>query len=166
LELNTDFHINLNNVLCVPTVSRKFISVSYLDDSMYECKFRNNQFVLNYCSNKNVGLRVKRGKLYMRSLNDHIFHMSDVSNDEHKWKGTSTSSKLLHRNLGHILREGWKDILKMRMDPRVVALDLLVAAHFPRGVGLLSRPRRQDLHRRWRQGALGLVGQVSISRKV
>jgi hypothetical protein len=49
------------------------------------------------------------------------FHVSDVSNDEHKWKGTNTSLKLLHYHLGHILRRGTKSILKMRVDPRAAS---------------------------------------------
>jgi hypothetical protein len=49
LELNTGFWLALNNILYVPTLSWNLISVSCLDDRMYECKFGNNQFVLNYC---------------------------------------------------------------------------------------------------------------------
>jgi hypothetical protein len=50
---------------------------------MYECMFGNNQFVFNY-SNKNVGLYVRQGKLYMLSFNDYIMHDSNVSNVDKK----------------------------------------------------------------------------------
>jgi hypothetical protein len=72
-----------------------------------------NQFVLNY-SNKNAGLGVRRGKLYMLSLDDYILHLSDVSTVDKKWKGTNISSKLWYRRSGRISRGEWKDLLKMR----------------------------------------------------
>jgi transposase InsO family protein len=111
LELHTGFHLHLNNVLYVPTLSRNLISVSCLDDNMFECKFGNKQFVLNYC-NKDVGLGVRRGKLYMLSMNDYVLHVSNVSNVEKKWKGTSTSSKLWHCRLGHISRGRMERLIK------------------------------------------------------
>ena len=111
LELHTGFRLHLNIVLYVPTLSRNLISVSCLDDNMFESKFGNKQFVLNYC-NKNVGLGVTRGQLYMLSLNDSILHVSDVCNIEKKWKGTSTSSKLWHRRLGHISRGRIERLIK------------------------------------------------------
>jgi hypothetical protein len=83
LELHTGFHLHLNNVLYVPTLSRNLISVSCLDDNMFECKFGNKQFVLNYC-NKDVGLGVRRGKLYMLSMNDYVLHVCNASNVEKK----------------------------------------------------------------------------------
>jgi hypothetical protein len=58
---------------------------------MYECLFEDKQFVLKYC-NKNVGLGVTQGKLYMLSLNDYALHVSNVSNYENKWKGTRALS--------------------------------------------------------------------------
>jgi hypothetical protein len=111
LELHTGFHLHLNNVLYVPTLSRNLISVSCLDDNMFECKFGNKQFVLNYCNN-DVGLGVRRGKLYMLSMNDYVLHVSNVSNVEKKWKGTSTSSKLWHCRLGHISRGRMERLIK------------------------------------------------------
>jgi hypothetical protein len=39
LELHIGFSLQLNNILYVPTLSRNLISVSYLDDDMYECLF-------------------------------------------------------------------------------------------------------------------------------
>ena len=111
LELHTGFHLRLNNVLYVPTLSRNLISVSCLDDEMYECLFGHKQFILKYCNN-DVDLGVRRGKLYMLSLNDYVLHVSNVSNDENKWKGTSTSSKLWHRRLGHISRGRMERLIK------------------------------------------------------
>jgi hypothetical protein len=40
----------------------------------------------------------------MLSLNDYALHVSNVSNNEKKWKGIRTSSKLLHYHLNHISR--------------------------------------------------------------
>jgi hypothetical protein len=111
LELHTGFSLKLNNVHYVPTLSRNLISVSSLDDDMYECLFGHKQFILKYC-NKDVGLDVRRGKLYMLSLNDYALHVSNVSNDDNKWKGTSTSSKLWHRRLGNISRGRMERLIK------------------------------------------------------
>ena len=86
LELHTGHTLRLNNVIYVPTLSRNLISVSRLDDDMYECHFGKKQFALNKC-NKNVGLGVRRGQLYMLSLNnDSVMHVSDEINVEKKWK--------------------------------------------------------------------------------
>jgi hypothetical protein len=54
LELHTGFSLKLNNVIDVPTLSRNLISISCLDDDMYECLFGHKQFILKYC-NKDVG---------------------------------------------------------------------------------------------------------------
>jgi transposase InsO family protein len=48
----------------------------------------------------------------MLSLNDYVLHMSNLFNDENKWKGTSTSSKLWHRRLGHISRRRMERLIK------------------------------------------------------
>jgi hypothetical protein len=40
----------------------------------------------------------------MLSLNDYALHVSNVSNNENKWKGISTSLKLWHHHLDHISR--------------------------------------------------------------
>jgi hypothetical protein len=58
LELHTGFSLKLNNVLYVPTLSRNLVSVSCLDDDMYECLFGHKQFILKYF-NKDVGLGVR-----------------------------------------------------------------------------------------------------------
>jgi hypothetical protein len=92
-ELHTGFLLHLNNVLYVPTLSMNLILVSCLDDNMYQCKFGNKQFVLSCCNN-DVSIDVRRGNLYMLSMNDYVLLVSDVSNVEKKWKGTSTSLKL------------------------------------------------------------------------
>jgi hypothetical protein len=89
---------------------------------MYASLFGNKQFVLKYC-NKDVGLGVRRGKLYMLSPNDYALHVSNVSNDKNKWKGTSTSSKLWHHRLGHILRGGMERIIKNDVLPPLDFLD-------------------------------------------
>ena len=111
LELHSGYRLHLNNVLYVPTLSRSLISVSCLDDDNYGCKFGNKQFELHFC-NKVVGLSVRRGKLYMLSLNDCALHVNNVCNDEKRWKGVSTSSKLWHRRLGHISRGRIERLIK------------------------------------------------------
>ena len=112
LELHTGHTLRLNNVIYVPTLSRNLISVSRLDDDMYECHFGKKQFALIKC-NKNVGIGVRRGQLYMLSLNnDSVMHVSDEINVEKKWKGVSNSSKLWHCRLGHISRGRMERLVK------------------------------------------------------
>jgi hypothetical protein len=45
-------------------------------------------------------------------MNDYVLHVSNVSNVEKKWKGTSTSSKLWHCRLGHISRGRMERLIK------------------------------------------------------
>ena len=67
LKLHTGFLLQLKDVLYVPTLSRNLISVSCLDDFGFHCTFGEKQCFLKYC-NKDVGLAVRRGKLYMLNL--------------------------------------------------------------------------------------------------
>jgi hypothetical protein len=41
LKLNNGFILHLHNVLCVLSLSRNLISVSCLDDDIYDCQFGN-----------------------------------------------------------------------------------------------------------------------------
>jgi hypothetical protein len=55
LELNNSFILRLHNVLYVPSLSRKLIFVSCLDDDGYDCQFGNRQYLILF-DNKVVGL--------------------------------------------------------------------------------------------------------------
>ena len=76
LELHTGFQLRLDDVLYVPTLSRNLISVSCLDDFDYECLFGKKRCTIKYC-NKDIGLAVRRGKLYMLSVSDSLLQVSD-----------------------------------------------------------------------------------------
>ncbi len=60
----------------------------------------------------------------MLSMNDYVLHVSNVSNVEKKWKGTSTSSKLWHCRLGHISRGRIERLVKNEILPPLEFSDL------------------------------------------
>jgi hypothetical protein len=116
LELNNVFILCLHNVLYVASLSRNLISIWCLDDDGYDCQFGNRQCLILF-DNKVVGLTFRQDKLYMLSMHENV---NVVCNDENlvcKDKVTSsmnkqrrcddtTSAKLCHYHLGHILRGG------------------------------------------------------------
>ena len=117
LKLYTGFLLQLKDVLYVPTLSRNFITVSCLDYFGFHCTFREKHCFLKYC-NKNVGLVVRWGKLYMLNLfgSPMCVNLCEMNMNErnHKKNGRSISpsSKLWHRRLGHISRGKWNNWLK------------------------------------------------------
>ena len=117
LKLHTGFLLQLKDVLYVPTLSRNLISVSCLDDFGFHCTFGEKQCFLKYC-NKDVGLAVRRGKLYMLNLSGYpmCVNLCEMNMNErnHKKNGRSInpSSKLWHRRLGHISRGRMERLIK------------------------------------------------------
>jgi hypothetical protein len=78
LELNNSFIHRLHNVLYVPSLSRKLISVSCLHDDGYDCQFGNRQYLILFDS-KVVGLAFQQDKLYILSMHENV---NVVCNDE------------------------------------------------------------------------------------
>jgi hypothetical protein len=75
LLLHGDFTLTLNDVLYVPSLRRNLISIASLEDDGYECLFGNNKYTIKF-NNDVVGLALRRGMLYMLSLNN--FPMMNV----------------------------------------------------------------------------------------
>ena len=98
------------------------ISVSCLDDFGFHCTFGEKQCFLKYC-NKDVGLAVRRGKLYMLNLSDYPICVNlcemnmNECNHEKNGRSTNPSSKLWHRRLGHISRGGMERLIKVEILP-------------------------------------------------
>ena len=55
LELNDGFVLKLTDVLYVPSLRRNLISVSCLDDDVFDCHFGNGQYKIMF-NHKCVGL--------------------------------------------------------------------------------------------------------------
>jgi hypothetical protein len=123
--LNNSFILRLNNILYIPSLGRNLISVSYLDDDGFDCQFGNRQCLILF-NNEVVGLAFRQDKLYMLSMHENV---NVVCNDEDvvcKEKGSSstnvsskrkrcddtTSTKLWHYHLGHILRGRIERLIK------------------------------------------------------
>jgi hypothetical protein len=113
LVFHGSFTLLLNNALYVPSLQRKFISMSLLEDDGYECLFGNNKCTIIF-NDKVVGLAPRQGMLYMLSLND--FPVMNVCNVTNKCKKSAsdneTSSKLWHCCLGHISRGRMEHLIK------------------------------------------------------
>jgi hypothetical protein len=71
LEFNNGFILRLHNVFYVPSLSRKLISISCLDDDGYDCQFSNRQCLI-LIDNKIVGLAFRQDKLYMLSMHENV----------------------------------------------------------------------------------------------
>jgi hypothetical protein len=109
LKLPNGFVLLLRDVLYVPSLRRKLISVSRLDDQHIHCHFSDRQCVIQF-DNKDVGLAIRRGMLYLRSQSDVVNVLDIPENDpasrgrKRKRSDGETSSKLWHYRLGHISR--------------------------------------------------------------
>jgi hypothetical protein len=126
LELNNGFILCLHNVLYVPSLSRNLISISCLDDDGYDCQFGNRQCLILFDS-KVVSLAFQQDKIYMLSMHENVNvvckdKISFSTNVSSKCKrcNDSTSVKLWHYHLGHILRGRIERLIK---DDILIALD-------------------------------------------
>jgi hypothetical protein len=86
--LHDGFTLTLNNILYVPSLKRNLIYVASLEDDDYECSFGNNKCTIKF-NDVIVGLALRRGMLYMLSLND--FPVMNVCNVTSKRRRISTS---------------------------------------------------------------------------
>jgi hypothetical protein len=114
LVLHDNFTLILNNVLYVPSLQRKLVSVALLEDDGFKCLFGNNKCTIKF-DNKVVCFAPRQGMLYMLSLNDFpVMNVCDVINKQQKNNASDneTSSKLWHCRLSHILRERMEHLIK------------------------------------------------------
>jgi hypothetical protein len=133
LELNNGFILCLHNVLYVPSLGRKFISVSCLDDDGYDCQFGNRQCLILFDS-KVVGLAFRQDKIYMLSMHENVNVVCNDENvvwNEQVFSSTNVSSKckrcddatlakLWHYRLCHISRGRIERLIK---DDILIPLD-------------------------------------------
>jgi hypothetical protein len=131
--LNNGFILCLHNVLYVPSLGRKFISVSCLDDDGYDCQFGNRQCLILFDS-KVVGLAFRQDKLYMLSMHENVNVVCNDENvvwNEQVFSSTNVSSKckrcddatlvkLWHYRLCHISRGRIERLIK---DDILIPLD-------------------------------------------
>jgi hypothetical protein len=71
LEISNDFTLYLYVVLYVPSMRRKLISVSCLDDDEFDCIFGKRRCLITF-NNEVVGWVFTHNKLYLLSIKDSI----------------------------------------------------------------------------------------------
>jgi hypothetical protein len=119
LELADGFTILLRDVLYVPSLHRKLISVSRLDKDSYEYYFGHGKCAI-WFNNAYMGVALLHKELYLLSLREKVYFVCQVNEhvfvsdkEQKKRKRNHDSSKLWHCRLGHISRGRIERLLKM-----------------------------------------------------